>query len=172
MKEMDRRNILKAAIVAPFVGLGVKKAAAEQTNKVPWTYINTQIGYIRFKDTQHMIVVDREYEDYVESIRMILAELLGICVNTHQDTHQLGIMRLYCDLSLPTGKNIGGGTSTYGMQAMGNCEFLCVFDWDEYEYKPNERRSIAEKRIEVVLNNLQQYFATCAVVAKRLNLNK
>lgn len=153
---MDRRNMLKAAIVAPFVGLGVKKAAAEQTIKVPWTHINTQIGYIRFKDTRHMIVVDRDWDAYVESIRMVLEELLGESITTRR--------------FLPP---------YYTYFEMRGFMYYNFFGIDEIECFPADdscgkakRRTIAEQRITSGLNDFCEAIVRGNQVVKRLNLNK
>ena len=151
---MNRRSLLKTAIVAPIVGLGTAKAVGAEAIKVPWVNFTTQIGWITVRDVDHRFIVDKDFESFVESVRVVLESLLGVMV-----------------------------TATYNLRQHMIMEFkpyLPINNWmsiDETEFTgkyptPERRRTFIERRMTTFLNQLNDDFDRCARVAKRLNLNK
>ncbi len=144
---MNRRSLLKAVVVAPVAGLGTVKAKARSVAE-------TQPGVLIFKDIHQKIVVNQGFDAWIESIRAILEDILGIRIVALSDERQIGVIRFFaCDADI----------------------YWSSFLFDRKEYKtnsPNERRRLAESRITSGLNELQHHFVACARMNKRLNLER
>lgn len=147
---MNRRSILKAAVVAPFVGLGTAKA----TIIVKAEPIKAGRGYIRFEDTLHKIIVDQGFSKYVESIRALLETFLGSSVSVLFVRGQQTIVHV---------------SVSAGPQA-DMIHLMCLY---HFKYALNglmPRRQQAERAITRALNRMQSFLGACDQISKRLNM--
>ena len=143
---MNRRSILKAILIIPFIKLQNIEANTKNI------CLGEHLSVLVFKDTDQKIIVDQNFWVYVKSIQMLLEEFLGETVTALYDRRMHEIVDI--DLNVCSIANK-----------------LHLFYLDEFEYNKRSfqlRRQTAEQHITQTLNRLQNYFVNCANIAQRL----
>ena len=138
---MNRRQILKMAILTPSVGLVNKVGAISEQPK--W-----------YNADWSTIIVDQDWDAYVESIRGLLEKILGEQVWVIDDTHIHGLARFYCDL----------------FNNHGDLMFVRKREYSESTHK--SRINTAQARFDATYIVIKRDAAWYARVSKRLGESK